>query len=173
MNGVMKAYTAFPVDDAHGCQASSGHHSHLWRWVRSHYSWARPLGFRPQTHVRRDGFLHHHHDVLVCTTRHLEQKSNAVKRPHNTIIFIRTSNTHQALHSLYYSDVIMSATASKFTGVSMVCSTYSSAANQRKHQSSASLAFVRGIHPWPVNSPHKGTATRKMFLFDDVIMSIH
>ena len=39
-----------------------------------------------------------------------------------------------------------------------------------KHQSSASLAFVRGIHRWPVNSPHKGPVTRKMFPFDDVIM---
>ena len=35
-----------------------------------------------------------------------------------------------------------------------------SGANQRKHQSSASLAFVRGIHQWPVNSPHKGPITR-------------
>ena len=39
-----------------------------------------------------------------------------------------------------------------------------------KHQSSASLAFVRGIHRWPVNSPHKGPLTRKFFPFDDVIM---
>ena len=31
-------------------------------------------------------------------------------------------------------------------------------------------AFVRGIHRWPVNSPHKGPVTRKMFPFDDVIM---
>ena len=43
-------------------------------------------------------------------------------------------------------------------------------ADQRKHQSSASLALVRGIHRWPVNSPHKGPVTRKMFPFDDVIM---
>ena len=28
-----------------------------------------------------------------------------------------------------------------------------------------------GIHRWPVNSPHKGTVTRKMFPFDDVIMA--
>ena len=42
--------------------------------------------------------------------------------------------------------------------------------NQRKHQSSASLAFVRGLHWWPLNSPHKGPVTRKMFPFDDVIM---
>ena len=39
-----------------------------------------------------------------------------------------------------------------------------------KHQSSVSLAFVRGIHRWPVNSPHKWPVTRKMFPFDDVIM---
>ena len=43
-------------------------------------------------------------------------------------------------------------------------------ANQRKHQSSASLAFVRGIHREPVNSPHKWPVTRKMSPFDDVIM---
>ena len=42
--------------------------------------------------------------------------------------------------------------------------------DQRKHQSSASLAFVRGIHRSPVNSPYKWPVTRKMFPFDDVIM---
>ena len=40
----------------------------------------------------------------------------------------------------------------------------------KKHQSSASLAFVWGIHRWPVNSPHKRPVTRKTFPFDDVIM---
>ena len=44
-------------------------------------------------------------------------------------------------------------------------------ADQRKYQSSASLTFVRGIHRWPVNSPHKWPVTRKMFPFDDVVMS--
>ena len=43
--------------------------------------------------------------------------------------------------------------------------------SQRKHQSSASLAFVRGIHRRPVNSPHKWPVTWKMFPFDDVIMT--
>ena len=42
----------------------------------------------------------------------------------------------------------------------------------KKHQSSASLYFVRGIHRWPVNSPHKRPVTRKMFPFDDVIMMV-
>ena len=44
-------------------------------------------------------------------------------------------------------------------------------AHQIKHQSSVSLAFVQEIHWWPVNSPHKRPVTRKMFPFDDVIMS--
>ena len=43
-------------------------------------------------------------------------------------------------------------------------------ADQGKHQSSTSLAFVRGIHQWVVNSSHKGPVTGKMFPFDDVIM---
>ena len=41
---------------------------------------------------------------------------------------------------------------------------------QRKQQNSASLAFMRGIHRWSVNSPYKGPVSRKMFPFDDVIM---
>ena len=43
---------------------------------------------------------------------------------------------------------------------------------QRIHQSSASLAFVRGIHRWPVDSPQKGPVTRKKFPFDDVTMNM-
>ena len=43
-------------------------------------------------------------------------------------------------------------------------------ADQRTHQSSWSLAFVRGIHWWSVNSPHKGPVTQKMFPFDYIIM---
>ena len=70
----------------------------------------------------------------------------------------------------YYSDVIISVMASEITGVSIACSTVYSGADQRKHQCSASLAFVRGIHRWPVDSPHKGSVTRKIFPFDDVMM---
>ena len=67
-------------------------------------------------------------------------------------------------------DFIMTTMAAQITSVSIVCSAVCSGADQRKHQSSASLAFVRGIHRWPVNSPHKWPVTRKMFPFDDVIM---
>ena len=55
----------------------------------------------------------------------------------------------------------------------IVYSTVYSGPDQRKHQSSASLASVRGIHWWLVNSPHKGPVTRKMFSFDDVIMWLY
>ena len=64
----------------------------------------------------------------------------------------------------------MGALASQITSLTSVYSAVYSGEDQRKHQSSASLAFVREIHRWPVNSPLKGPVTRKMFPFDDVIM---
>ena len=73
---------------------------------------------------------------------------------------------------VHYDDVIMGAIASQTTSLTIVYSTVYSDADQRKHQSSASLAFVWGIHRGPVNSPHKWPVTRKMFPFHDVIMWI-
>ena len=70
----------------------------------------------------------------------------------------------------HYSDVIMGTMASQITSLGIAYSTIYSGADHRRHQSSASLAFVRGIHRWPVNSPHKGPVARKMFPFDDVII---
>ena len=72
----------------------------------------------------------------------------------------------------HYNDVLMSAMTSQITSLTIVYSTVYSGTDDRKHQSSASLAFVREIHRWPANSPHKGPVTRKMFPFDDVIMFI-
>ena len=71
----------------------------------------------------------------------------------------------------HYNDVTMSAIASQITSLMIVYTIVYSGTDQRKHLSSASLAFVRGIHRHsPVNSQHKGPVTRKMFPFDDVIM---
>ena len=70
----------------------------------------------------------------------------------------------------HYDDVIMSTIASQITSLTIVYSTVYLDADQRTRQSSASLAFVCGIHRGPVNSPHKWPVTRKMFPFDDVIM---
>ena len=59
---------------------------------------------------------------------------NGIEQPPKIVIY-----TH-------YSVVIIRAMASQITGVAIVCSAVRSGADQRKHQSSASLAFVRGIH---------------------------
>ena len=87
---------------------------------------------------------------------------------------------HDALRNIFrgccrcchYSDVIMSPIASPITSLTIVYSTVYPDADQRKHQSPASLAFVRGIHRRPVNSPHKWPVTREMFPLDDVIMVV-
>ena len=77
------------------------------------------------------------------------------------------SSEHEGFH---YDDVIMSAIASQITSLTIVYSTVYPGADQSKHQSSTSLAFVWGIQQRPVNSPHKWPVTWKMFPFDDVIM---
>ena len=62
----------------------------------------------------------------------------------------------------HYIDVIMTTVASQITSPMVVYSIVYSGADQRKHQSSASLG--------PVNSPHKRPVMWKMVPFDDVIM---
>ena len=61
--------------------------------------------------------------------------------------------------NINYTDVVMCAMASQITSLKIVYSTVYSGADQRKHQISASLAFV-----------HKGPVTREIFPFDDVII---
>ena len=86
----------------------------------------------------------------------------------------QTTTKHNKVQTIcilfHYGDVIMAMIASQITGLTIVNSTVYSDADHRKHQSSASLAFVRGIHRGPVNSPHKWPVTLKKFPFDDVIM---
>ena len=74
---------------------------------------------------------------------------------------------------MHHRDVTMGAMASLITSLTSVHSTVHSGTDERKHQSSASLVFVWGNHRSPVNSPHKGPVTQKMFPFDDVIMEWH
>ena len=71
---------------------------------------------------------------------------------------------------VHYNDVIMGAIASQITSLATVYSTVYSGTDHKKHESSAPLAFVWGIHRWPVNSVHKWPVTRKMVSFDDFIM---
>ena len=86
----------------------------------------------------------------------------------NVSLFPGGNEMRAALKTI--SDVLMGTMASQITSLMIVYSTVYSGTDQRKHQSSASLAFVRGIHQWPVISPHKGPVKWKMFPFDDVTM---
>ena len=97
-------------------------------------------------------------------------KGCGVKIGYDLMVSIRLTSRRN-FYRIHYNGVIMGAIASQITSLTVVYSIVYWDADQRKHQSSASLAFVRGIHRGPVNSPHKWPVTRKMFLFDDVIIS--
>ena len=110
---------------------------------------------------------------ILCEVRTLEWRHNDVtwaslrfKSPLTRMVvqqLVRANNRTKYQHD----DVIKWKHFPRYFVKSIVYS----GADQRKYQSSASLAFVRGIHRWPVNSPHKGPVTRNMFPFDDVIMT--
>ena len=99
--------------------------------------------------------------IETCYTRLLNRRN--IRVGYHMAIWLSTVRTY------HYNDVTMSAVVSQITSLAIVYSAVYSGADQRKHQSSASLAFARGIHRWPMNSLHKGPVTRKMFSFDDVI----
>ena len=102
--------------------------------------------------------------LLQCHMKDISTVNLATTKPQ------QNTTNHKTMCN-NYSDIIMSAMASQITSITIVYSTVYSGADQRKHQSSASLAFVWGIHCWPVNAPHKWPITRQMFPFDDVIMN--
>ena len=75
------------------------------------------------------------------------------QRVHISILAIIGQDSNQGirsdeLHLNHYCDVIMGAIASQITSLTIVYSAVYSDVYQRKHQSSASLAFVWGIHRW-------------------------
>ena len=53
------------------------------------------------------------------------------------------------IYIYHYTDVTMNAMASQITGLSIVYSNICPGADQRKHQTSTPLTFVRGIHRFP------------------------
>ena len=112
------------------------------------------LRFAQRPSIRTHSISHIHSLEDAFTLSLVNSSSHSVSR----------SGSH------HYNDVIMSAIASQITSLTIVYSTVYPGADQSKHQSSASLAFVWGIHRGPVNSPHKWPVTRKLFPFDDVIM---
>ena len=108
--------------------------------------------------------------VILCNQNTLQVYSPRISVPSHQWPCSPLMPPCRETRYIHYCDVIMSALASQITRVSIVCPTACSGLDQRKHQSSTSLAFVRGIHRSPGNSPHKGPVTRKMFPLDDVSM---
>ena len=106
--------------------------------------------------------------VLVYREEWFQLHATVLWKCRNDPVLSQINSAGQGPH--YYSDVIMGAIASQITSLMTVYSIVYSDADQRKHQSSASLAFVRRIQRGPVNSPHKWPVTRKIFPFADVII---
>ena len=84
--------------------------------------------------------------------------------PHYSLV------TPYGVKHFHCGDAIMSTMASQIISLSIVCSTVCSGADQRKTSKLRVTGLCVGNSPEPVNSPHKGPVTRKMFPFDDVIM---
>ena len=103
------------------------------------------------------------HDIFVSNLN--ESQFRYLLLPHGSVQQVCSEESIN-----HYNAVILTAMASQITSLTIVYSTVYSGTRQRKYQSCASLAFVRRIHRWPVNSPHTGPVTRKMFPLDDVIM---
>ena len=119
-------------------------------------AWRRP-GDKPLSEAMMLSLLTH---ICVAWPQWLKSTNKCAMSPPQPVTTIK-----------HYGDVIMCAIASQITSLTIVYSTVYSDADQGKHQSSASLAFVRRIHRGPVNSPYKWPVTRKMFPFHDVIMN--
>ena len=113
--------------------------------------------------------------VIVCNSSQWQVRFTIYRlsRPTCGVLFVALVLENSTAYNIiwsHYCDVIMRANASQIPSLRIVYSTVYSGADQRRRQSSASMAFVRGFHRGPVNSPHKWPVTRKMFPFDDVIM---
>ena len=76
----------------------------------------------------------------------------------------------EAMWCMHYSDVIKGAIASQITSLPIVYLIVYSGTSQMKISKLRVTGLCAGNSPSPVNSPHKGPVTRKMFPLDDVIM---
>ena len=96
------------------------------------------------------------HHIWIVMEKLLVKWAPVSCRPHNGKTAYHNNNPYHKLKMLlnmlafHYYDVIKGAMASQITSLAIVYSTDYSGTDQRKHQSSTSLAFVRGIHRWPV-----------------------
>ena len=147
--GMTESFMA--VDDSdHRCAITKDNDASRW--------WAGKLGKKTVvTHVE-----------LTMSLKFEGDQSNEKTFIHYNDVIMSTLTSKITSLTIVYStvnsgadDVIMSTLTSKITSLTIVYSTVNSGADQRKHQSSASLTFVRGIYQWPANSPHKLPVTRE------------
>ena len=124
-------------------------------WKENDSSWRRTFWFPKNLHLAADVRQWPNKDDMGTVLRQLD-------------LWLHKNIPEKT--AAHYNNVIMGTIASQITSLTIVYSIVYSDADQRKLQSSASLAFMRGIHRSPVNSPHMWPVTRKMFPFDDVIM---
>ena len=146
----------------------------LWYYTFLNAYKQRVFIFKPQTRVSQEQLLKLVCMICIFVVIPILQWYSSVS--YSTTVIISLFTSEYPLHYFFllidhYNDVIISGMASQITSLLILYSSVYSGVDQRKHHSSASLAFVMGIHRWPVNSLHKGPVTRKMFSFDDVIMS--
>ena len=149
------------------------------RDLDAHLTWGHPIQMKLSQHLR-------HHDIFLrnwpvdfpsqCEVNHFDVFVQDYSSCIADALGILQSSTKPSVIDIgsHYAEALQWSHNER-DGVSNhqphdCFSTVYSGADQRKHQSSASLAFERGIRRWPVNSPHKWPVTRKMFPFDDVIM---
>ena len=146
----------------------SGNHGHYVEWP-----WGNDLGLLLLTEINIfqgiDMWLYHYiHSFLWNVAVHFIWIS-CFMLCYKQYVALTISRGIFSPKTSHYSDVTMGVIASLVTSLTIVYSTVYSGADQRKHQSSASLAFVRGIHRWAENYPHEWPVTRNLFPFDDVI----
>ena len=108
---------------------------------------------------RRQDISYRHDNSAVITNSQDSCRTTCILRYNHETNYAQSiyfNEPCRIITNMHHNDVIMSAMASQMTGVSIAYSTVQTGADQSKHQSSVSLAFVRGIHRWSVNSRTKG-----------------
>ena len=138
----------------------------LWYYTFLNAYKQRVFIFKPQTRVSQEHLLKLVCMICIFVVIQILQWYSSVS--YSTTVIISLFTSEYPLHYFFllidhYNDVIISGMASQITSLVILYSSVYSGVDQRKHHSSASLAFVMGIHRWPVNSLHKGPVTRKCF----------
>ena len=103
-----------------------------------------------------------------CVWYHTTYYRRHIRKLYRVIGTLMAKPLLTATGNAHYSDVIINAMTSQITSPTTICSIVYTGADQGKHQSSASLAFV-----WPVTGefPAQKAINAENFPFDDVTMN--